>query len=50
MREIRKIYFGEKRRQFRRYLGKVGLAYGLAVAVGLVSRIFSDQKKHKQAQ
>lgn len=45
MREIRKIYFGEKRRQFRRYLSKVGLAYGLAIAVGLITRIFADQKK-----
>ena len=50
MREIRRIYFGEKKRHFRRYLGKVGLAYGLALVVAILSRLLTDpQQESKQA-
>ena len=44
MNVLRKVYFSEKRRQFKRYLGRVGLAYGLAVLIGFAARLLSDQK------
>lgn len=50
MNDLRKVYFSEKKRQFKRYLGRVGLAYGLLVLVGFAARIFSDQKKAKHSE
>ena len=48
MREIRHVYWQQKKKDFKRYLRRVGTAYGLAALLAAVLGIFSEQKAEKK--
>ena len=49
MRQIRRIYFREKRRGLRHWLNKAGKAYGLAILTVFVASIFDQQRQQNIA-